>query len=39
MQTYGVEASEMSFRGQTVDGRVSSYVVAYVEALYMLTGE
>lgn len=38
MQTYGVEASEMSFRGQTVDGRVSSYVVAYVEALYMLTG-
>lgn len=38
MQTNGVEASETSFRGQTVDGRVSSYVVAYVEALYMLTG-
>eukprot|EP00435_Cladocopium_sp_Y103_P031367 s2029_g7.t3 len=39
MQTNGVEASETSFRGQTVDGRISSYVVAYVEALYMLTGE
>lgn len=38
MQTNGVEASETSFRGQTVDGRISSYVVAYVEALYMLTG-
>eukprot|EP00438_Fugacium_kawagutii_P007541 Skav228224 [mRNA] locus=scaffold43:318666:323307:- [translate_table: standard] len=38
MQTNGVEASETSFRGQTIDGRISSYVVAYVEALYMLTG-
>lgn len=38
MQANGIEASETTFRGQVIDGRISSYVVAYVEALYMLTG-
>ena len=38
MQANGADASATTFRGQVIDGRISSYVVAYVEALYMLTG-
>ncbi|CAJ1327100.1 unnamed protein product [Effrenium voratum] len=38
LQTQGAAASETTFRGEVVDGKLSSYVIAYVEALYMLTG-
>ncbi|CAE7660868.1 Hcn4 [Symbiodinium pilosum] len=38
LQQFGPEASETTFRGEVIDGKVSSYVVAYVEAIYMLTG-
>jgi len=34
----GAEAFETVFSGQTINGRLSSYVIAYVEAIYMLTG-
>eukprot|EP00439_Symbiodinium_sp_Y106_P074151 s1762_g14.t1 len=38
LQQFGPEASETTFRGEVIDGKISSYVVAYVEAIYMLTG-
>ena len=38
MQQHGAEASETTFRGVVIDGRISSYVVAYVEANGALSG-